>query len=78
MTVPHSFLAFLGPIGWPEMLILGFLGLLIFGNRLPAVGKSMGQFITGVKKGLRSTADEIEEAANTPAPAPQLQSEQKA
>ena len=55
-------LAFLGPIGWPELLILAFLGLLIFGKRLPEVGKSAGQFIVSFKKGLKDTEREVDEA----------------
>ncbi|MEX2216115.1 MAG: twin-arginine translocase TatA/TatE family subunit [Phycisphaeraceae bacterium] len=57
-------LAFLGPIGWPELLILAFLGLLIFGKRLPEVGKSAGQFIVSFKKGLKDTEREVEEAVD--------------
>lgn len=55
-------LAFFGPIGWPELLILAFLGLLIFGKRLPEVGKSAGQFIVSFKKGLKDTEREVDEA----------------
>ena len=49
--------------GWPgpaEMIIIGVVGLLIFGNRLPEVGKSLGKGIVEFKKGLRGVQDEIE------------------
>lgn len=47
-------------ISWPgpfEMLMLAGLGLLIFGRRLPEVGRSIGKTIVEFKKGMR----EIEE-----------------
>ncbi|HMS16433.1 MAG TPA: twin-arginine translocase TatA/TatE family subunit, partial [Planctomycetota bacterium] len=36
-------LAFIGPIGGPEMIVILVVGLLIFGNRLPEVGRSLGR-----------------------------------
>lgn len=47
-----------------EWLVIGAMGLLIFGKRLPEVGKGIGQAIQQFKKGLNSTEEEIEEAAN--------------
>ncbi|HAI10550.1 MAG TPA: hypothetical protein DCM28_02520, partial [Phycisphaerales bacterium] len=35
-------LAFLGPIGTPELIVLAIIGLLVFGRRLPEVGRSLG------------------------------------
>ena len=60
-----------------EWLVIGAMGLLIFGKRLPEVGKGIGQAIQQFKKGLNSTDEEIEEAANasgttTPAATKQL------
>ena len=46
-----------------EWLVIGAMGLLIFGKRLPEVGKGIGQAIQQFKKGLNSTDEEIEEAA---------------
>lgn len=56
-------LAFLGPIGWQELIILAVLGLLIFGKRLPEVGKSLGKGIVEFKKGLSGIEDDIDKAA---------------
>lgn len=56
-------LAFLGPIGMPEMIILGLLGVLIFGKRLPEVGKSLGKGIVEFKKGLQGIDDDAEATA---------------
>ncbi|XAM00156.1 twin-arginine translocase TatA/TatE family subunit [Phycisphaeraceae bacterium D3-23] len=57
-----TLLAFIGPIGWPEMLIIGLIGVLIFGKRLPEVGKSIGKGIVEFKKGLSGVDDEVNDA----------------
>ena len=66
MTAPtlQPVLAFLGSLGWPEMLILGTLGVIIFGKRLPQVGKSLGQGIVEFKKGLSGVETEIDDAVS--------------
>ncbi len=55
--------AFLGPIGWQELLILGVVGLLIFGKRLPEVGRSLGKGIVEFKKGLSGLEDEVNQSS---------------
>src|SRR5688500_9039076 len=45
-----------GPFEW--MIIAG-LGLLIFGKRLPEVGRSLGKGIVEFKRGLKSVEDEV-------------------
>lgn len=59
-------LAFLPNLGWPEMLIIGVVMLLLFGRRLPEVGKSLGQGIVSFKKGLKDIGDEVETQVNKP------------
>lgn len=54
-------LAFLGNIGFQEMLIILFVGLLLFGSKLPDVGRSLGRSMTEFKKGLRGMQDEMSE-----------------
>jgi len=49
----------IGPLGLPEIIVLAVIGLLIFGKRLPDVGKSLGQGIVEFKKGLSGVTDEI-------------------
>ncbi len=44
-----------GPI---ELLIIGFVVLLIFGNRLPGVMRSLGKSVIEFKKGLSGDEDE--------------------
>ena len=52
-------LGFLGNIGWPEILIVGVVMLLLFGRRLPEMGRSLGQGIVEFKKGLKDVTDDI-------------------
>ncbi len=49
-------------LGAPELIIIALVILLLFGaTRLPKLGKSMGQSISGFKKGLHEGDDEIVE-----------------
>ena len=57
-------LALFGPIGWPEILVLALLGVLIFGRRLPELGKSIGKGIVEFKKGLTGIEDEVKNAGS--------------
>ena len=47
------------PGGW-EWIVLLVLGLLIFGRRLPEVGRSLGRGIVEFKKGIKGIEEEIE------------------
>ena len=49
-------------LGWPEILLIGVVAVLLFGRRLPDVGRSLGRGIVELKKGLRGVADEIDSA----------------
>ena len=46
--------AFFGAPGWVEMTVVGLVVLLLFGNRLPSVMRSLGQGITEFKKGIKN------------------------
>lgn len=59
-------LGFIGPLGTWEVLALAAIGLLIFGKRLPEVGKSLGRGIVEFKRGLSGIEDEVDQAANQP------------
>ena len=58
-------LGFIGSIGPWEIIVLLGLGLLIFGKRLPEVGKSLGKGIVEFKKGLAGIEDEIDTAGQS-------------
>jgi sec-independent protein translocase protein TatA len=47
-----------------EMLVIGGLAVLLFGKRLPEVGRSLGRSVVELKKGLRGVEDEIAQIKN--------------
>jgi sec-independent protein translocase protein TatA len=51
---------------FPEMLIIMAVGLLLFGKRLPEVGKNLGRGIVEFKKGLKGIEDEIDGGPPSP------------
>ena len=53
----HVLLAFFGFPGLPEMLIVGMIMLLLFGNRLHALMRSLGQGIVEFKEGVKGIED---------------------
>jgi sec-independent protein translocase protein TatA len=52
--------------GWPEMVVIAIVGLLIFGRRLPEVGRSLGRSIVEFKRGVREAKDQIDQDAALP------------
>lgn len=58
-------LAFGMPHGWEWLIIAGF-GLLLFGKRLPEVGRSLGKGIIEFKKGLKGIDEDIERESAKP------------
>jgi len=50
------------PGGWEWMVIL-IVALLLFGNRLPSVMRSLGRSVTEFKKGLSGIEDEVKKPA---------------
>lgn len=56
-------LAFLQNIGVLEWVIILVVGLLIFGRRLPEIGRSVGRSIVEFKKGLKDVTSDTDEAA---------------
>ena len=60
---PFSVVALIGPLGLPELLIVLAIVILIFGaNRLPQLGKGLGQSIRNFKGGLRDGSKEEKDA----------------
>lgn len=60
----HLPLAFINNLfDGPDLLVIVGLGILLFGRRLPEVGRNLGQAITGFKKGLHEVESEVKEPA---------------
>lgn len=52
-------------LGWTELLLIGGIALLLFGpNKLPGLGRSLGESIRGFKKALSEDAQD-ERPVNT-------------
>jgi sec-independent protein translocase protein TatA len=57
MNPLFGFLGLESPIHW---IILAVIGILLFGKRLPEVGRSLGKGIVEFKKGLKGLEDEVD------------------
>tara|TARA_Y100001978_G_C23468407_1_gene325788 strand:- start:176 stop:457 length:282 start_codon:yes stop_codon:yes gene_type:complete len=49
-------------IGMQEMIIIGVIGVLLFGKRLPEVGRSVGKSLMEFKRGMQGIESEIQGA----------------
>ena len=59
----HLFLGLFGmPGGWEWAVVL-IIGLLVFGRRLPEIGRSLGSSIVEFKRGIKGIGEEIESEA---------------
>ncbi|MEA1950410.1 MAG: twin-arginine translocase TatA/TatE family subunit [Planctomycetota bacterium] len=61
MNIPIAFFGAPGPM---EMLIIGGIAVLLFGKRLPEVGRSLGKGIVEFKKGINGIEDELDNASS--------------
>jgi sec-independent protein translocase protein TatA len=66
MIYPLAF----GMPGFPELCVVALIGLLLFGKRLPEVGRSIGKTVVEFKKGMREVTNEITNVDNSPPVAP--------
>src|SRR5207302_2397835 len=57
-------LAFLPGLGPMELTVLLILGVLLFGRKLPDVGRYLGKGIVEFKKGIKGLEDEIDTSAS--------------
>jgi sec-independent protein translocase protein TatA len=48
-------------IGLPELFIVGLVVLLLFGNRLPSVMRSLGRGVIEFKKGVQGVEEDLDE-----------------
>jgi sec-independent protein translocase protein TatA len=58
-------------LGGQELLLLAVLGILLFGRKLPEVGRSLGRTMVEFKKGMKGLEDEVETSAARPAVEPE-------
>lgn len=64
----HSVMAFGffgGQLGFTELLIIMVVGVVLFGRRLPEVGRYLGKGIIEFKKGLKGIEDDVESTASS-------------
>ena len=59
-----QYLAFFEMPGGGEWLVILFIGLLVFGRRLPEVARSLGKSVNEFKKGMREFQDSADEVAS--------------
>lgn len=53
----------------PHIIILLIIGILLFGKRLPEVGRSLGKGIVEFKKGLKGLEDDVSDSSSAPSDA---------
>lgn len=66
----HLTLGFFNMPGNSELLIILVIGLLLFGKRLPEVGRSLGKGIVEFKRGLKDIGTDIETESDKPGTQP--------
>jgi len=68
MTLPF---AFIEGIGGPELMLIMFIVLLLFGaNKLPELARGMGKAVREFKKATSSVETEMRKAMEEPPPPP--------
>jgi sec-independent protein translocase protein TatA len=63
MTAP--LIGFISMPGGGEWIVIGIIGLLIFGKKLPEVARSLGKSVVEFKKGLNAVEDEIHKSVTS-------------
>ncbi len=58
-------LGFFGTHPW-EILIIGFVVLLLFGNKLPSLMRSMGRSVVEFKKGVKEIEEDGDDDSRPP------------
>jgi sec-independent protein translocase protein TatA len=61
----------MGPLGWPEIIIILGVLLLLFGaKRLPEMGRSLGRGMREFKDAVTTSEPEPKEVTSAPTPTP--------
>jgi sec-independent protein translocase protein TatA len=60
-------------LGAQEMIVLLVIGVLLFGRKLPEVGRYLGKGIVEFKKGMKGLEDEIDSSASARPETPALE-----
>jgi sec-independent protein translocase protein TatA len=63
MGATANILSFWTP-GFPELVVIAAVGLILFGRRLPEVGRSLGKSIVEFKRGLQGLKDEVDQSVD--------------
>jgi len=59
MGTTDTVLAFIGSVGTPEMLLIAFVALLLFGGKkIPEIAKGLGAGIRNFKDGMKGDNEE--------------------
>jgi sec-independent protein translocase protein TatA len=59
------FLALFGPIGWPEMVLILIVVLIVFGpRRLPEIADALGKSVRKFKSATRDASQEVQRELN--------------
>lgn len=79
MTTLHATLFGIFGLGPTELIIILVLGVLLFGRKLPEMGKYFGKTIVEFKKGMKGLEDNIDgqHVAATPGPVESVRPPQK-
>jgi sec-independent protein translocase protein TatA len=62
--------AFMG-LGPMEVVVVVIIGVLLFGKRLPDMGRYLGKSITEFKKGMKGLEDDVDGMMSSPVAQPQ-------
>ena len=66
---PERGIPMFGSLGAQEILLLIVLGVLLFGKRLPEIGRSLGKTVIEFKKGIAGIEDQIHTGQDATRPA---------